>query len=116
MLSIAPDPQRNRGLWHDLVANAVQPIDFMSLDLTAYSPTILSGNDWSMCRPAVLLVTLTQARDEIVWELQRHDFGLMINNEFVGVFVDMANKTEATWSRPAATAVLDAKGTLQRGA
>ncbi len=116
VLSIAPDAQRNRSLWDDLAANAAQPIDFMSLDLSAYGPTILSGNDWSMCRPAVLLVTLTQARDEIVWKLQRHDFGLMINNEFVGVFVDMANKTEATWSRPAEIAVLDAKGTLQRGA
>lgn len=66
-----------------------KPIDFMSVDAEGVDLDVLESNDWENYRPTLLLVEMNNQPKEIIRFLNEHDFFLVFNNEYNGLFIDL---------------------------
>ena len=67
-------------------------VDFLAVDAAGSTSEILGTLDWDRHRPTLVLVRMNQRRNAVVQSLQRKDYGLLLNNQVNGLFLDFASQ------------------------
>ncbi len=89
VLPLAEQPVEALPLRQVLHGAGVRTIDFMSVDAEGLDLPVLRSNDWTRFRPTILVVKINISRNAIVTFLNKQGYGLMMNNLYNGIFVDL---------------------------
>lgn len=63
-------------------------IDFVSIDVEGFEIEVLQGNDWSIFRPALIIIEFGDNGNEIVKFLENVNYKFVYSNRFNGIFLD----------------------------
>lgn len=69
-------------------------IDFLSVDTEGYDLAVLQSNDWTLYRPAVIIVEINVGGKDIIDYLQKKGYILVFDNSTNGIFI--ANEFRTT--------------------